>query len=554
VRLGNDALKDVTDAPRQRWAIGFDSGEYEYMNNLTGLANTDIYAINMRTGERRPVAKRHRLFNRPHWTYSFSPDGRHFLYYQEGHFFTFDLNAGLAYNITKDVPTSFVDKENTYNVKNPPIQPIGWDKDGSYVLLYDNWDAWKIPVHGGPGVNLTVNGKADGIRYKQIFELDPEAMGIDLSKSLYFQVYGEWTKKAGIARIDRGRPGPKMLLWEDAVFDDLAKAKNSETYFYSKETNADYNLYYTDGALQNGIPMYDFASLHEGYLWSSGVRLLDYKSAKGDKLQAALILPANYEKGKTYPAIVSIYEKLSSWLNRYFSPGFGGLDPALCTSHGYAVLFPDIINSIDDPATSAVWCVLPAVEAAIATGIVDRNRIGLTGHSMGGWETAFLITQTDIFRAAVAGAPLANLTSMYGSIYGRTGQSNAGLFEHGQARLSKGYWENLDAFIRNSPVFFADRVHTPLLIIHNDKDGSVDWNQGIELFNVLRRLQKPVIMLQYKGEDHFLSKRANQKDFTLRMKEFFDHYLRGMPAPRWLQEGIPLLEMDRHLKERTTLE
>jgi dipeptidyl aminopeptidase/acylaminoacyl peptidase len=199
---------------------------------------------------------------------------------------------------------------------------------------------------------------------------------------------------------------------------------------------------------------------------------------------------------------------------------------------------------------SAVWCVIPAVEAAVAAGIVDKDRIGLTGHSMGGWETAHLITQTDAFKAAVAGAPLTDLISMYGSIYGVTGTANAPIFESSQARMSRNYIENLEAFIRNSPVFHADKVKTPLLIMHNDNDGSVDWNQGVEYYNLLRRLEKPVVMLQYKGEGHSLQKFPNRLDYSLRVKEFFDHYLLGKAAPRWLEKGVSRLEMKDYLREQ----
>ncbi len=550
VRLTDEEVKEVIPAPKQRWAIGFDEREYEYLNNLTGLVFKDVYAIDMRTGARRLALKKYQIFSRPRWYYSFSPDGLYFLYYRDGHFFTYDLASGREFNISKDVPTSFINEENTYNVANPPIQPMGWSKDSTFVLLYDNWDVWKVPVKGGKAVNLTVNGKKSGIRYKRIYQINSEEKDIDLSSPLYFEAYGEWTKKAGIARLDQGKPGAKMLLWDDAVFPNLNKAKKSDTYLYSRETYNDYDFYVCDSFLQNGLRMTNITSQQEEFLWSSGVQLVDYVSQKGDKLQAALFLPADYQKGKCYPTIVVIYEKFSSWLNRYLGPGFGVLSNAFYNSQGYAILRPDIVNRIDDPALSALWCVVPAIEVAVATGIVDRDRLGLHGHSMGGWETALLITQTDLFKAAVAGAPLTDLISMYGSIYGSTGNSNAPILERSQGRFSKGYWENFDAFFRNSPVFFAHKVQTPLLIMHNDKDGAVDWNQGVEFFNVLRRLQKPVFMLQYKGEGHNLQKFPNQKDYTIRMKEFFDHYLLGRPAPKWLKQGVDHLQMEGHLKER----
>jgi len=221
------------------------------------------------------------------------------------------------------------------------------------------------------------------------------------------------------------------------------------------------------------------------------------------------------------------------------------------TSNGYAVLMPDIVYKVNDPGLSAVACVVPAVKAAVASGVVDAARVGIHGHSWGGYQTAFLVTQTDTFKAAVAGAPLTDMVSMYSLIYRNTGGTNQAIFESSQGRFYGGYWDNLEAYQRNSPVYHARNVHTPLMILHNDKDGAVDQTQGIEYFNTLRRLQKPVIMLEYKGENHGLRKPENLQDYTVRMREYFDYYLMDKPAPKWLTDGVPLLKMKDHLDERT---
>ena len=175
---------------------------------------------------------------------------------------------------------------------------------------------------------------------------------------------------------------------------------------------------------------------------------------------------------------------------------------------------PDITYRVNDPGMSAVWCVVPAVKAAIATGIVDPKKIGITGHSWGGYQTSFLITQTDIFAAAVAGAPLTNMVSMYRWSTRTAAASNGAIFESSQGRFKGGFWDNWDAYYRNSPVFFAKNVKTPLMILHNDKDGAVDFTQGVEYFNTLRRLQKPVIMLEYVGENHGLAQAARTSATT----------------------------------------
>jgi dipeptidyl aminopeptidase/acylaminoacyl peptidase len=262
-------------------------------------------------------------------------------------------------------------------------------------------------------------------------------------------------------------------------------------------------------------------------------------------------LPANYEPGKKYPLLVTIYEKRSQNKNNFVSPSeTRAPDPTLYTNRGYAVLDPDIVYRVNDPGMSAVWAVIPAVKAAIATGVVDAERVGLWGHSWGGYQTAFLVTQTDIFAAAVAGAPLTDMVSMYSSVYWNTGGTNQAIFESSQGRFRGNFIDNYAAYIRNSPAFHANKVTTPLMILHNDKDGAVDFNQGITYFNTLRQLGKQVILLEYVGENHGLARPVNQRDYAVRMAEWFDHHLKSAPAPEWIQKGIPWLDMQEHFRSR----
>jgi dienelactone hydrolase len=545
IRLADEDIRQVSAAPKQRFAVGLDNRAYELDANLDGRRKQDVYVIDMKTGARKLALKECRYYYAP------SPDGSHFLTYDDGHFFTHDMATGKSTNITKDVPASFVNEDDDHNVVKPPDSPVGWDKDGRFMVLSDGWDMWSVPVHGGTkGVNLTVNGAKDQIRYQRRIQIDPEEKGIDLAKPIYVMTYGEWTKKAGISLIEKGKPAPAVLLWDDAGFGSVAKAKKADIFIYARDTFKEYpNVYVADALLRNGQKITEANPQQKDFLWSSGQILLGYKSAKGDKLQAALFLPANYEKGKRYPTLVYYYEKMSQQFNRYAQPSSNGFNKSVYTSNGYAVLMPDITYKINDPGMSAVWCVLPAIDAGVAAGVIDRSKVGLQGHSWGGYQTAFLVTQAD-FAAAVAGAPLTNMISMYSSIYFNTGGANMAIFESSQGRFKGGYWDNLEAYQRNSPVYYAAKVNTPLIILHNDKDGAVVWNQGIEYYNTLRRLKKPVIMFQYVGENHGLAKAANQKDYTVRMKEFFDHYLMGKPAPKWMTEGIPYLKMKDDLKVR----
>jgi dipeptidyl aminopeptidase/acylaminoacyl peptidase len=550
IRLADDEVRNVVTAPKERWALGYDNSRYELMGNLDGRRFNDVYTIDLRTGERTLALEKAR------WVFMPSSDGTHLLYFDDGDFHTYEFATGESYNITADVPTSFVNTEDDHNIQDPPINPYGWGwtSDGTAVLLYDNWDVWKVGVHGGGATNLTVNGRDEQIRYRRRFVLDRDEEGIDLSEDIYLAPYGEWNKKSGIARIPAGETGVEQLLWADAAFGGLMKAEDAEVYVFTRSTPTEYPDYHVaSGSFADSTKITEANPAQSDFLWTAGSRLIDYTSAKGDKLQAALHLPADYEEGKSYPTIVYIYEKLSQGLNSYTQPYFNGFNKSVYTSNGYAVLMPDIVYQVNDPGMSAVWCVLPALEAAIETGIVDPDRVGLHGHSWGGYQTAFLVTQTDAFAAAVAGAPLTNMISMYSSIYWNSGSGNMSIFESSQGRFTGGYWEAMDAYVRNSPVFHAENVKTPLIILHNDQDGAVDWNQGIEYYSTLRRLGKEVVMLQYVGENHGLRKPANMKDYAVRMREFFDHHLKGDEAPEWLLEGVDHLDMDEHLKERAKL-
>ena len=545
IRLADDMTRNVTPAAEQKYAIGRSDDQYEMMSHLDGRAYVDISVINLQTGERK------RALTKARWAMGSSPTGTHFVYYDDGQYYAYDMAAGQSINLTRSVPTSFVDAESDVNVAKPPTPFIGWSKDGKFVLLSDNWDIWQVPVGGGAAVNLTVNGKTDQIRYRRLQILDPEQRGYDLSKPIYLEAYSEWTKKDGIGLLEPGKPGVKRLMWDEAAYGGVIKARKADVYLYTRQTYKDPPDYYvTDASLANGKRLTNLAAGTEKFLWSSGTILVDYVSAKGDKLQAALHLPANYEKGKQYPMMVNFYEKTSQSAYQYARPSANGFNPSVYTSNGYAVLNPDITYKLNDPGMSAVWCMVPAVKAAIATGIVDAKHVGITGHSWGGYQTAFLVTQTDIFAAAIAGAPLTDLISMYGLIYKNSGVTNGEIFEASQGRFTTGPWDNWDAYTRNSPVANAKNVKTPLVILHNDKDGAVDFTQGVEYYNTLRRLQKPVVMLEYIGENHGLAKRANQKDYTVRMKEFFDHFLMGKPMPQWYAEGVQRLDMDDHLKTR----
>src|SRR6185312_5186573 len=525
---------------------GVDTREYDNAESYNGRNFQDVYGVDLTTGARTLLLKKHLASAMVP-----SPNGQSMLYWgDDAQWWVLDVATGGKRELTTGVPTVFADTSDDHNnIVTPPDQALGWSKDGSAVLLSDGFDVWKVPVRGGAATNLTVDGKRDQIRYQRLYDFSGERAGtggpgagggrggrggapggVDLSQPLYFATYGDWTKKAGLSRVDPSKPGAVRLMWDDASF-SFEKAKDADVYLYTRQTSRDFpNYFVANTDLKGGRQITDVDPQQKEFAWTSGVRLINYTSAKGDKLQGALYLPANYQPGKKYPLLVTIYEKRSNLANTYVNVNETSTpNRSIYTSRGYAVLDPDIVYRVNDPGMSAVWCVVPAVKAAIATGMIDSTNVGLWGHSWGGYQTAFLVTQTNIFKAAIAGAPLTDMVSMYGSIYWNTGGADQAIFESSQGRFKGNYADNYDAYIRNSPNFHAKNVKTPLVILSDDKDGAVDFNQGITYFNTLRQLGKDVILLEYVGENHGLARPINQKDYAMRQKDWFDHYLKGAP-------------------------
>ncbi|WP_394990147.1 alpha/beta hydrolase family protein [Emticicia sp.] len=554
IQLADSAIRNISVAPKQQFGIGQDITNYELESNLDGQQYADVYTIDLKTGIRSKVLDKYYI---PSFgaNPTASQDGTKFLYWQEGNWLVYDMTNKTSKNISEKAPTSFVDIEDDHNVRKPPYDVYGWSSDNRSVLVGDGWDIWQLSADASViPINLTKNGKTDQIRYQNRYTLDPEEKGIDLTKTQYFKVYGEWNKKSGFATLDNAKT--QTIIWEDASLGSLGKAKNATAFVYSKQTFKDAPEYFvsTSTQLSDAKKLTKNTPDFEKYAWSPSVKLIDYKSDKGDKLQGALFLPAGYEAGKKYPTIIYYYEKLSQTLHSFANPSYSGTgwNPSVYTSNGYAVFIPDIVYKFNDPGMSAVWCVLPGVKAAIKTGIIDETKMGIHGHSWGGYQTSFLITQTNMFKAAAAGAPLTDMVSMYGLIYKNSGTTNGTIFEASQGRLVAP-WENWEAYNRNSPLYHVKKVNTPLLMLHNDADGAVDFTQGVEYYNALRRLKKPVVMIQYKGENHGLAKLPNRKDYAMRMMEFFDYHLKGKPAPDWLEKGVERLNLEDHLDKRVIM-
>jgi dienelactone hydrolase len=510
-----------------------------------GDGYTDFYLVDLKSGKPTP------LLTKFSGTVSLSPTGKYVYGYDQAgkDFLCIDVHTGKRTSLNKTIPVPIYDEETDTPSLPSAFGIAGWTaKDGS-VLIYDKYDVWAIDPSGdAKPVNLTSgSGRRAGIILR-VAKLDPEQEYIDLGKPMLLSAFNEMTKEAGfykltggnlerLVMVDKGfSPGPGVTPMPAVV-----KAKNAEVYAFQQ---MDYNVYadvwLADADLKNPRKISDANPQQKDYNWLTA-ELVTWTSNDGQQLQGIVYKPENFDRSKKYPMITYFYERLSDSFHQYFSPAPSASTiniPMYC-SNGYIVFVPDIPYKIGYPGESATSAILPGVQTILARGYVDPKRLGIQGQSWGGYQVGYLVTESNLFAAACAGAPVSNMVSAYGGIRWGSGVSREGQYEHGQSRIAGSLWENPLRFIENSPIFFADKIKTPLLIMSNDKDGAVPWYQGIEFFSALRRLNKPGWLVVYNEEDHNLVQRKNRKDWSLRMQQFFDHYLKGDPMPAWMASGVP---------------
>lgn len=531
VQLGNEMIENVSLSGDQQHAVGYVEQPYEPTFEEEWR---DIYLIDVNTGEREKILERRE-------SVSTSPGGEYLLYFWDNEWRTYDIDEEEEVNLTEELDTRF---ENYHLVNGREQQrPFGtgrWAEDDEWVLLYDEYDVYRATPDGDSIEKLT-NGAQDSIRYRQVY-LDLEDDYVEEDDPLYFHMYGDYTKKRGYARLDR-RDRLQTLIYNDSQISRLSKAKDTDKFVYQEESATDSpDFFFAEGDFNNPIALTNTNPQQDEYHWADD-ELVTFNNEMGDKLQGRLLYPADYDPDKTYPMIVYIYEMRSQDMHSYTIPTrTSPYNFRRFSSEGYFVFQPDITYRLRDPGMSAVESVVPAVKMVLETGMIDEEKIGLTGHSWGAYQTSFIITQTDLFNSAVAGAPLTNMVSMYNSIYWNSGITDANIFEISQGRFPDPWWMDWDKFIDNSPIFNMKNTKTPLLVEFGTDDGAVDFNQGVELYTTMRRMEKPFVMLVYEGENHGLAREENQIDYATRSFQWHDHYLRGEEAADWIIEGLPYLE------------
>ncbi len=538
VALADLEMPQVLPSENPHVAAG--TSDVPYLKEITWNGQfSDLYVVDLKTGERHQVARR--VGGRRSRSGSMSPDGRFVIFYNEGDWQLYDVKKRELKNVTAGLGVPFADEDHDYPMDPPGYGLSEWLDDSSAVFVYDKYDIWRIATDGSEPACLTAGEGRKSDTVFRVIDLDPEEETIAPDARLLLEAYHDLEKHDALYSImPAGGEMRRLYGTGKHSIGVVAKAKKTDRILFTRERYDEFpDLWTSNVEFEEPKRLTDANPQIADFAWGSA-ELVEWSSADGIPLQGILIKPGNYEPGKRYPVLVYYYRFFSQRLNLFNEPVVNHRPSfPLYASNGYAVFLPDIRFEVGQPGFSATKCLVPGIQKLVDMGIADPDAVGLHGHSWSGYQTAFVITQTNIFAAAVAGAPVSNMTSAYSGIRWGTGLARQFQYEKSQSRIGGSLWEKPELYIENSPVFFADRIETPLLIQFGDEDGAVPWYQGIELYLACRRLDKNCIMLQYRGEPHHLKKYPNKLDYSIKMKEFFDHWLKGEPAPAWMTEGVP---------------
>ncbi len=541
VQLADAAIPQVALGNDGRTAIGITQEPYR-VQAMWGEGGSDIYLIPATNGDRFRIAT-HVPF-----AATLSPTGRFAIWFDEGAWHTYDTRRGTSTSLTAAAPDVHFERE-TWNTPSIP-RPwgiAGWTEGEGQVLLYDRYDVWAFDPSGKTAPRMVTEGRGRAERTTfRIVDLDRDEPFLSPTDDLLLRAFNEDNKQSGfwVTRLDRTGP-PRQILMSDHAWGTPSRAKDANTYLVTRSTFQEFPDLWTGPALDSLTKVSNANQQQAGITWGN-VELVNWRSDDNVPLKGLLYTPEDFDPSRQYPMVVYFYEQLSNNLHNYvMTHPRNTIQPTWYVSNGYLVFFPDIAYTTGYPGPDAEKAIIPGVQSLLARGFVKPDGIGIAGQSWGGYQTAFVVTRSRLFKAAMAGAPVANMTSAYGGIRWGSGLARSFQYEKTQSRIGGSLWEFPMRYLENSPLFAADRIQTPLLIMHNDADGAVPWYQGIELFVALRRLGKESYLLNYNGESHNPTKRANQDDIARRTMEFFDHHLRGAPAPRWMTHGIPYLEKGR---------
>ena len=539
VQLASADLPTVNPGADANRAIGTSDLQYRQETSWDQTYN-DVYLVDLKTGSRRKVLERHAGGT------TMSPGGKYLMFYDQKsrHWFTQDIASGVRVNVTERIPVKFFDESHDSPSHPPSLGTAGWTDGDRSVLLYDQFDIWEVRPDGTNPRNITGGeGRKQQLVFRYTTLESPAPRTIPTDKPMLLRTTHDGTKATGYYRVPFAGGAPQKIVMMDKAMGALTKAKNADVVVFTEARFNEFPDYWVSDMTFSAPKKITNANPQQSqYVWGNAENI-KYINADGRTLSAMLIKPDNFDPTKKYPLMVYIYEELSQGLHGYRAPNVGtSINLTRYVSNGYIVLQPDIVYEEGYPGPSAMKCVIPAIQTVLAQGYVDPKRIGIQGHSWGGYQITYMITQTNLFAAVQAGASVSNMISAYGGIRWGTGMVRQFQYEKTQSRIGGTLWDSPLQFIENSPIFWVERINTPYLSIHNDADDAVPWYQGIEFNMAMRRLGKEAFMFNYNGQGHGLSNRDYMKHWTVHMDEFFDHYLLGKPRPSWMDKGVPFNE------------
>ncbi|HWN40842.1 MAG TPA: prolyl oligopeptidase family serine peptidase [Thermoanaerobaculia bacterium] len=481
------------------------------------LANYDLVVQEIATGARRTLGTDLRMAYGIEW--SWSPDSRTIAVISSGplgsgEVVLFTLADGRARQLAAGAVPSFDQDEGEY----PPL----WDRDGEHLYAVGEGALWRIQVASGHGARVA---QIPGWKIRSAVwrHGQPTIWSRDGGRTAWLVAREDGGARSGIFAVDLGTGEHHAVLQEPrtyaAVFNLAASDATGEIAFVStgQQQLAEVWLFDTKtgetrqaSRINQALDRYELGS----------ARTIDWRTADGQALRGALLLPPGYQPGMRLPLVVWVYggSMGSTAVNRFglvvHGPSF---NLQILATRGYAVLFPDAPVRTGMAMADLLRTVMPGVDAAIEQGYADPDRLAVMGQSYGAYCTLGLITQTTRFKAAVITAAVQH-PDLFAD-YVRA----IGFYERGQGNMGGSIWEHRDRYLDNSPLLRFDRIETPLLIGQGELDGDLVPTEAI--FAALQRLEKPVEYRLYEGEGHVITRKPNVLDFWQRRLEFLAEHL-----------------------------